>query len=258
MDEVASLIPEQLPRSSNITNNSQQNSDYKPSCPFCVIAHTFQPVSALSAPNSPALESTKLDPPSFVLFSSEHVIAFLDIMPLTRGHVLIAPRKHRVKIGDLSGDESAQIGRVLPLVARSVLKSVLPDIPHDEVDYNIVQNNGPGAAQVVPHVHFHLIPRPPLNYTYPARVSKAPPKHSSYLPNEQPNARARNAIMFGRGQRQDLDYDEAEVLVEEIRQAIKDECDPASALDSLNLGSEDQAASDSHGETKNRKGGWKV
>lgn len=28
------------------------------------------------------------------------------------------------------------------MVARSVLKAVLPDIPHDEVDYNVVQNNG--------------------------------------------------------------------------------------------------------------------
>lgn len=255
MDEIATLIPEHLPGSSN---TSPQTDDYKPSCPFCVIAHTFQPVSALSAPGSPALESTKLDPPSFVLFSNEHVIAFLDIMPLTRGHVLIAPRKHRVKIGDLSTDESAEIGRVLPLVARAVLKSVLPDIPHDEVDYNIVQNNGPGAAQVVPHVHFHLIPRPPLNYTYPARADKAPVKHSKYPPNEQPTARARNAIIFGRGVREDLDYDEAEVLVEEIRQAIKDECDPASALESLILGAEGNGVSGSNGETKSRKGGWKV
>lgn len=35
-----------------------------------------------------------------------------------------------------------KLGRVLPLVARSVLGAVLPDIPHDEVDYNVVQNNG--------------------------------------------------------------------------------------------------------------------
>lgn len=42
-----------------------------------------------------------------------------------------------------------QIGRVLPLIARSVLKAVLPDIPHDEVDYNIVQNNGKTTIQHV-------------------------------------------------------------------------------------------------------------
>jgi diadenosine tetraphosphate (Ap4A) HIT family hydrolase len=253
MDEGATLIEEH----SHESNPGKPTDDFKPSCPFCVIASTYRPVSPLSAPGSSLLESTKLDPPSFVLFSNEHVIAFLDIMPLTRGHVLIAPRKHRVKIGDLSASESAEIGRVLPLIARSVLKSVLPDIPHDEADYNLVQNNGPGAAQVVPHVHFHLIPRPPLNYTYPARASKVPPKHSKYPPNEQPTARARNAVIFGRGIREDLDYDESEILVEEIRQAIKDECDPTSAMENLDLTS-DNGVPESKGETRSKKGGWKV
>jgi len=35
-----------------------------------------------------------------------------------------------------------QIGRVLPLLARSIMKAVLPDIPHEHADYNVVQNNG--------------------------------------------------------------------------------------------------------------------
>ena len=35
-----------------------------------------------------------------------------------------------------------KMGRVLPLIARTVIRAVLPDIPHDEADYNIVQNNG--------------------------------------------------------------------------------------------------------------------
>jgi len=180
-------------------------------------------------------------------------------MPLTRGHVLIAPRHHRVKLGDLSSDESAEIGRALPLIARCVLKAVLPDIPHDQVDYNVVQNNGPGAAQVVPHVHFHLIPRPPLNYVYPERAGEVPAKHSKYPANEQPTARARSAVIFGRGVREDLDYDEAEMLVEEIRKAIRDECDPGPALENLELGSaEEKSVSGSNGRTKTRKGGWKV
>jgi hypothetical protein len=62
-----------------------------------------------AADGSLELDPYKLEPPSFVLYSSEHVIAFLDIMPLTRGHVLVAPRKHRVKVGDLSPDEGAEV-----------------------------------------------------------------------------------------------------------------------------------------------------
>lgn len=266
------MIQEHSPQHPHSSDQEQETPDFKPSCPFCVIAKTYPPVPASSAPGSTELESTKLDPPSFVLFSNAHVIAFLDIMPLTRGHVLVAPRKHRVKIGHLSSDESAEIGRVLPMIVRSVLKSVLPDIPHDEVDYNVVQNNGPGAAQVVPHVHFHVIPRPPLNYSYPpltlTRPSNAaapppPSKHGKYPPNEVPPARARNAVIFGRGARDDLDWDEAEILVEEIRQNIKDEYESAAAaatssLENLTLSSETPITSESHGGPESRRGGWKV
>lgn len=42
-----------------------------------------------------------------------------------------------------------QMGRVLPLIARSVLQATLPDIPHDEVDYNVVQNNGKSLFSVI-------------------------------------------------------------------------------------------------------------
>lgn len=168
--------------------------DVEPSCPFCAITSVYQPISPLSAPGNSLLDPERVDRPAFVLLSTEHVVAFLDIFPLTRGHVLVAPRKHRVKVGQLSADESAevsfiwycgtsgiairhitctrvsccptglqttiqnsypsvsittsnhtkfhQIGRLLPLLARAVTRSVLPDIPHEEVDYNIVQNNG--------------------------------------------------------------------------------------------------------------------
>ncbi len=154
---------------------------------------------------------------------------------------------------------NTQIGRVLPILSRAVLKAVLPDIPHEEVDYNVVQNNGescnvlvlqsaparlvsithrsaffsselisplpvtgPGAAQVVPHVHFHIVPRPPLNYKYPPR-NKITSSKNKYPRNSQPAGRQATAILFGRGMREDLDYDEAAELVEAMRAAVKEE-----------------------------------
>ncbi|KIX94377.1 uncharacterized protein Z520_09763 [Fonsecaea multimorphosa CBS 102226] len=224
-DDVPRLIHESRSHSSSQPNRDR---DFSSSCPFCAIGSTYSPLPPLSSPETmaKALDPEQLDPPSFVLYSSEHVIAFLDIMPLTRGHVLVAPRKHRVKVGDLSPGEGAEIGRVLPLLARSVIKAVLPDIPHESADYNVVQNNGPGAAQVVPHVHFHIVPRPPLNYTYP-QVRSGPAASSSsakkYQPNRQPSGRQAAAILFGRGMREDLDYDDAALLVEDMRAAIREE-----------------------------------
>jgi len=87
-----------------------QPADTSASCPFCLIAATYGPISPSSAPGSPLLDPEKLEPPSHVLFSTEDVIAFLDIMPLVRGHVLVAPRKHRIKVGDLSPNECAEVG----------------------------------------------------------------------------------------------------------------------------------------------------
>lgn len=92
--------------------NLSPDRDFSASCPFCVISSSYptvSPSSLLTPSSSEQLDPDKVDPPSFVLFSTEHVIAFLDIMPLTRGHVLVAPRKHRVKVGDLSPDESAEV-----------------------------------------------------------------------------------------------------------------------------------------------------
>ncbi|RMZ92453.1 hypothetical protein DV736_g351, partial [Chaetothyriales sp. CBS 134916] len=125
-------------------------------CPFCTIITTYPPIPPSLAPGHPSLDPSRLDPPAYVLLSTEHVIAFLDIYPLTRGHVLCCPRRHVEKVSGLTADEGREIGAVLPLLSRALIRAVTPDIALQEADYNIVQNNGPGAAQVVPHTHFHF------------------------------------------------------------------------------------------------------
>ncbi|KAK4934298.1 hypothetical protein LTR10_024391 [Elasticomyces elasticus] len=120
----------------------------------------------------------------------------------------------------------------------------MPDIPHDEVDYNIVQNNGPGAAQVVPHVHFHIVPRPPINYTQP-RSSTLTSKRKQYPPNAQPTGYKRTMTLFGRGMRSDLDYDEAAALVEDMRRCIRE--------DWFSTFGEDAG-----GSAASKRGAWKV
>ena len=106
MSDLPSFVHE-----SSSTSASALERDFSPSCPFCTIAKTYGPISPLSSSDvaNSHLEPEMLEPPSFVLYSSEHIVAFLDIMPLTRGHVLIAPRKHRVKVGDLSPEEGAEV-----------------------------------------------------------------------------------------------------------------------------------------------------
>ncbi|MHC4697971.1 MAG: HIT family protein [Planctomycetota bacterium] len=91
--------------------------------------------------------------PASVIFENESVVAFLDIGPLAEGHVLIIPRAHHAKLSDLSAPECAQLGSVLPKVARALLEVTGAD------GFNLLVNEGRAAGQLVPHVHIHLIPR---------------------------------------------------------------------------------------------------
>lgn len=91
--------------------------------------------------------------PSHKVYEDEHVFAFLDINPLSPGHTLVIPKEECATLDRLSDASAAAIGRVLPRIARAVLRAT------GATDFNILQNNGTAAHQVVPHVHFHVIPR---------------------------------------------------------------------------------------------------
>lgn len=87
------------------------------------------------------------------MYEDDRVLAFLDIMPLSRGHLLVIPKEPAETVDQLSDESAAAIGRVLPRLARAVMKV------SGATAYNILQNNGAAAHQAVFHVHFHIIPR---------------------------------------------------------------------------------------------------
>lgn len=91
--------------------------------------------------------------PSHRVYEDEQVLAFLDIAPLSPGHVLVIPKERRATLGELSDDAAGAIGRVLPRICRAAAKAA--GTPYS----NVLQNNGRPAGQTVPHVHFHVIPR---------------------------------------------------------------------------------------------------
>ncbi len=91
--------------------------------------------------------------PCHRVFEDEHVLAFLDIGPLSEGHTLVIPKERAAFLHELSDESSAAIGRVLPRIVRAVLAAT------GATQYNLLQNNGSEAHQAVFHVHFHIIPR---------------------------------------------------------------------------------------------------
>ncbi|MBK6406265.1 MAG: HIT family protein [Holophagales bacterium] len=92
--------------------------------------------------------------PSHRVYEDVMVFAFLDIAPLAPGHTLVVPKEPAATLDALSDESAAAIGRVLPRIARAVMAAT------GTRDYNVLQNNGAAAHQAVPHVHFHVIPRP--------------------------------------------------------------------------------------------------
>lgn len=93
--------------------------------------------------------------PSHKVYEDDFVIAILDIGPLSEGHTLVIPKEPAETLDQLGDDQAAAVGRVLPRIARAIMKVT------GAQSYNILQNNGKDAGQAVPHVHFHIIPRFP-------------------------------------------------------------------------------------------------
>ena len=91
--------------------------------------------------------------PCHKVYENDHVLAFMDIGPVSDGHVLVISKVHFSRLDQMSPEAAAAIGKVLPAISRAVQKSM------DAEGYNLLCNNGSVAGQVVEHVHFHVIPR---------------------------------------------------------------------------------------------------
>jgi histidine triad (HIT) family protein len=101
------------------------------------------------------------------VYEDDRVLAFLDIYPLSEGHVLVVPKEAAETMDRLSDESAAALGRVLPRLCRAVIAAT------GVREYNLLENNGAGAHQAVSHVHIHIIPKPNsrdgLTIGWPAR-----------------------------------------------------------------------------------------
>lgn len=92
--------------------------------------------------------------PASFIYEDDKVAAFLDIHPITDGHVLIIPKRHEAQFGNLTEDEAAYLFRI----ARRVLKAIQESEIKCE-GANIFLSDGPIAGQEVMHTHLHIAPR---------------------------------------------------------------------------------------------------
>lgn len=91
--------------------------------------------------------------PSIHVFENDQVLAFMDIGPIVKGHVLVIPKAHHNPLSQTPDDVLAQVIAVVRRVAQAQQAGLGAD------GVNVHQSNGAAAGQVIPHLHFHVIPR---------------------------------------------------------------------------------------------------
>jgi histidine triad (HIT) family protein len=114
--------------------------------------------------------------PCHKVFEDDHVLALLDVGPLSRGHTLVIPKAHHTTLGDMPGDLAGRCLAVAAQLGPRIAAAV------EAPGWNVLQNNGTAAGQVVMHVHLHIIPRREgdgLGYRWPA--GKLDPAHAKGL-----------------------------------------------------------------------------
>lgn len=91
--------------------------------------------------------------PAEIVYEDDDTLAFLDIAPVSKGHTLVIPKTQVKNIFDADDATLAAVMRTVRIVAPAVKAGAGAD------GLNIHSNHEAAAGQIVPHLHFHIIPR---------------------------------------------------------------------------------------------------
>ena len=109
--------------------------------------------------------------PASWTYQDDTVVAFMDVQPITQGHMLVVPRQHGVLMTDVNETVAMRTFRVARKMAAIVRQTL------DASGVNLFVADGEVAFQDVPHFHVHVIPRYPkdgFGLTFP-RSYESPP-----------------------------------------------------------------------------------
>jgi histidine triad (HIT) family protein len=91
--------------------------------------------------------------PSTRVYEDDHTVAFMDVNPGARGHLLVVPREHSEGLLAIGDEDLAAVTRTVRTMAERVVERLGAD------GVNVIQNNGAAAWQTVFHYHVHVLPR---------------------------------------------------------------------------------------------------
>lgn len=90
--------------------------------------------------------------PGEIVYRDDEIVAFRDINPVAPTHILVIPVKHVVTINEFSDDEMPLVGKMIGIARKLAIEEGI-----SEDGYRLVINNGENAAQIIKHLHLHLI-----------------------------------------------------------------------------------------------------
>lgn len=91
--------------------------------------------------------------PNAIVYEDNKFLVFMDKYPINYGHTLIIPKSHFNNILEMPINLVGELYSLVPKIAKAIITTIEGD------GFNISQNNGRSANQIVPHVHVHIVPR---------------------------------------------------------------------------------------------------
>lgn len=91
--------------------------------------------------------------PSSKIYEDSDVLAFLDLFPVHKGHALVIPKEHHETLLDVPDE----LLKKLIVAVKKVMAAVKKGVNADGISLSM--SNYKAAGQVVPHAHFHIMPR---------------------------------------------------------------------------------------------------
>jgi histidine triad (HIT) family protein len=91
--------------------------------------------------------------PSVYIYRNNSFVVFMDKYPINPGHTLVMPIRHYETLLHMPPAEVGKLYSLVPVIAKAIVSALKAD------GFNVGQNNGIAANQIVPHVHVHIVPR---------------------------------------------------------------------------------------------------
>lgn len=90
--------------------------------------------------------------PATLVFEDKDVVAFRDLHPQAKDHILIIPRQHIVSMDEITQEHGPLLASIY-----GAAQTIAQQIGIKQSGYRVVTNVGPDSGQSVFHLHFHLL-----------------------------------------------------------------------------------------------------